>query len=141
MQVIETKLVRVLIPDKGCVLVNKSTNTIHNKVYLGINDSPDNYTEIVDEEYLNSLKEIENKVDNNQECNDLNIDVLLLSIAKLYEMFEPFLGTIPMTLDMNELSNEKTNPLVIMYLHIVQRGLMDLDEIPNMFKDEVKKLL
>lgn len=141
MQLIETKLVRVLIPDKGCLLVNKSTNTAYNKVYLGINDSPDNYAEIVDEEYLNSLKEIENKIDNNQECNDLNIDVLLLSIAKLYEMFEPFLGTIPMTLDMNELSNEKTNPLVIMYLHIVQRGLMDLDEIPDIFKDEVKNLL
>ena len=140
MQIVETNMLRVLVPDKGYKLINKSTNKMYDKVYLGINDSPDNYIEIIDEEYKTTLQEIANKVDDNQEGNEINIDIMLLSMAKLYELFEPFLAMMPMTLEMEE-KVEGINPLVNMYVCIVKRGLMDIDEIPNTFRGEVMKLL
>lgn len=146
MQIVETNLFRVLTPDKGYKLVNKNTNKQFNKVYLGVHDSIDNYIEVIDDQYadvkyLMELDEIKNKINNNQETNDLNLDVILLSMAKVYELFEPFLGMMPMMLNIEESDENKYEPLINMYACIVKRDLMDIDDIPTRFKEDVMNLL
>ena len=71
----------------------------------------------------------------------VNLDVVLLSIAKMYEMFEPFLAMMPMTMNLDEEITEQSNPLINLYLCLVKRGLMDIDNIPETFKEDVMKLL
>lgn len=146
MQIVETNLFRVLTPDKGYKLVNKTTNKEFNKVYLGVHDSIDNYIEVIDDEYVDvkykiELNELKDKVINDQNDNDLNLDVVLLSIAKIYEMFEPFLAMMPMTMNLDEEITEQSNPLINLYLCLVKRDLMDIDNIPETFKEDVMKLL
>ena len=145
MQIIETELLRVIVPEEGYKLINKTNNKSFNKVYLGINDSPDNYIEVVDDEYVDikyniEINELKTKVDDNQECNDINLDMLLLSMAKIYEMVEPFLAMVPMTMSIDN-EQDKPNPLINMYLNMVQRGLLSIDEVPEIFREDVKNLL
>lgn len=146
MQLVETNLIRVLTPDKGYKLVNKINNKQFNKVYLGIHDSIDNYIEVIDDEYVDvkykmEINELKNKVNDNQNDNDLNLDVLLLSMAKFYEMVEPVLSMMPMAMNIDEEAVEQINPLVNLYVCIVKRGLMDVENIPIAFKEDVMKLL
>ena len=145
MQIIETELLRVIVPEEGYKLINKTNNKSFNKVYLGINDSPDNYIEVIDDEYVDikyniEINELKTKVNDNQECNDINLDMLLLSMAKIYEMVEPFLAMVPMAMSIDN-EQDKPNPLINMYLNIVQRGLLSIDEVPEIFREDVKNLL
>ena len=55
---------RKLIPDRGYKLYSISTRQTYGMLYLGINDSIDNYREILDEDYVdpdlsNRVKELE----------------------------------------------------------------------------------
>lgn len=64
MEIIDNGIVRVLTSEKGYKLYNINTNEFYDKVYLGINDSIDNYREIIDEDYVdpdlsNRVKELE----------------------------------------------------------------------------------
>ena len=80
MQIIENSLFTILIPDKGYKLVNKNTGKYYKKVILGKNDSIDNYTEEIDEKYINPEF---------IEQNELTIDLLLYTIDELYTSVEP----------------------------------------------------
>lgn len=51
MRVINTDLLTLLEADEGYLLYSPATNQYYKKVYLGKNDSPDNYREVIDEEY------------------------------------------------------------------------------------------
>lgn len=138
MQIIETNLLRVIVPEKGYKLVNKENNKSFNKVYLGINDSPENYIEVVDEQFVDMKYIVE--IDEIKTNNNDNLDMLLLSMAKIYEMVEPFLAMIPATMSVENIE-ENQNPLINMYLQIVQRGLMDIEQIPEIFREDVRKML
>jgi hypothetical protein len=138
MQIIETNLLRVIVPEKGYKLVNKENNKSFNKVYLGINDSPENYIEVVDEQFVDMKYIVE--IDEIKTNNNDNLDMLLLSMAKIYEMVEPFLAMIPSTMSVENIE-ENQNPLINMYLQIVQRGLMDIEQIPEIFREDVRKML
>lgn len=64
MEIIDNGIVRVLTSEKGYKLYNINTNQYYDKVYLGINDSIENYREIIDEDYVdpdlsNRVKELE----------------------------------------------------------------------------------
>lgn len=49
-------VLRILEPAQGMHLKSKSRNDIYEgKIYLGVNDSPDNYTEVTEEEYQTHL--------------------------------------------------------------------------------------
>ena len=55
---------RILIASKGYKIYSTLSNIYINKVYLGINDSIENYREILDEDYVdpdlsNRVKELE----------------------------------------------------------------------------------
>ena len=64
MEIIDNGIVRVLTSEKGYKLYSINTNQYYDKVYLGINDSIENYREIEDENYVdpdlsNRVKELE----------------------------------------------------------------------------------
>ena len=146
MQIVETDLLRVLIPEVGYKLLNKTTNKQFGKVYLGKYDSIDNYVEIVDDEYVDvkytkEMVELKEQVVNNQSNNEFDLDVLLLSVAKVYEMVEPVLAMVPATMSMDRNNAGKTNPIINMYVVIVKKGLMDIENIPESVREEVKNLL
>lgn len=64
MRVEKTDLFTIIHPDEGYKLSNlDKTEMCEGSVYLGIYDSPDNYTEVTIEEYNNWLKENNNKME------------------------------------------------------------------------------
>lgn len=145
MQIVKSELFTVLIPEVGYKLVNKTNNKQFFKVYLGISDSIDNYIEVVDDEYVDvkykvEMSKLKTDVVNNQNNNELNLDLLLMSMAQIYEMVEPILAMIPSPMSEND-EPESINPLVNMYSTIVKRGLMDIDKVPQAFINDVKNLL
>lgn len=128
MQIIENSLFKILIPDKGYKLVNKNTGKYYKKVILGKNDSIDNYTEEIDEKYINPEF---------IEQNELTIDLLLYTIDELYTSVEPLLGMIPMTIE----TENKVSRLVNFYVLMIKRDLKTIEEVPERFREEVNKLL
>ena len=128
MQMIENSLFTILIPDKGYKLVNKNTGKYYKKVILGKNDSIDNYTEEIDEKYINPEF---------IEQNELTIDLLLYTIDELYTSVEPLLAMIPMTIE----TENKVSKLVNFYVLMIKRDLKTIEEVPERFREEVNKLL
>jgi hypothetical protein len=128
MQIIENNLFTILLPDKGYKLVNKNTGKYYKKVILGKNDSIDNYTEEIDEKYINPEF---------IEQNELTIDLLLYTIDELYTSVEPLLGMIPMTIE----TENKVSRLVNFYVLMIKRDLKTIEEVPERFREEVNKLL
>ena len=128
MQKIENNLFIILLPDKGYKLVNKNTGKYYKKVILGKNDSSDNYTEEIDEKYINPEF---------IEQNELTIDLLLYSIDEIYTSIEPLLAMVPMTIE----TENKVSKLVNFYVLMIKRDLKTIDEIPERFREEVNKLL
>lgn len=128
MQIIENSLFTVLIPDKGYKLVNKNTGKYYKKVILGKNDSSDNYTEEIDEKYINPEF---------IEQNELTIDLLLYSVDEIYTLIEPLLAMVPMTIEIEN----KVSKLVNFYALMIKRGLKTKEEIPERFREEVNKLI
>jgi hypothetical protein len=149
MQVIENGVSRILIPEKGYKLVNKNTGNQMMKVYMGKLDSVDNYTEIVDEKYVNmdyvvELDDLKEDYNKNKEKNNMSIDLILSTIDELYTLFEVLLKSInePMAMSMfNEILKQPISNLALMYVEMVKRGLKDKDEIPERFKEEVNNIL
>lgn len=143
MQVIENGLMRVLIPDKGYKLVNKNTGKQMDKVYLGRLDSIDNYTEVIDEKYVNTdyvveLNDLKEDYNTTKEQNEKAIDLILLTIDELYVTFEPMLSEIPSTTDDSE---QTVSKFVMFYTEMVKRGLKDIEDVPERFKEAVRKLI
>jgi hypothetical protein len=128
MQIIKSSLFTILIPDKGYKLVNKNTGKYYKKVILGKNDSIDNYTEEIDEKYINPEF---------IEQNELTIDLLLYTIDELYTSIEPLLGMIPMTIE----TENKVSKLVNFYVLMIKRKLITIEEVPERFREEVNNLL
>lgn len=128
MQIIKNSLFTVLIPDKGYKLVNKSTGKYYKKVILGKNDSSDNYTEEIDEKYINPEF---------IEQNELTIDLLLYTIDELYTSVEPLLAMVPMTIE----TENKVSKLVNFYVLMIKRDLKTIEEVPERFREEVRKLI
>lgn len=128
MQMIENSLFTILIPDKGYKLVNKNTGKYYKKVILGKNDSIDNYTEEIDEKYINPEF---------IEQNELTIDLLLYTIDELYTSVEPLLAMVPMTIE----TENKVSKLVNFYVLMIKRDLKTIEEVPERFREEVNKLL
>lgn len=140
MQIIESGLFTILVPDKGYKLVNKTNGMCSKKVYLGKLDSPENYGEVVDEKYVNmdfvvELNDLKEDYKKTCEQNELDTDLLLMVIDSMYNMFEPLMGMMPMAL--SETKEKPQDIFVEFYVHIVKRGLKSIEEIPERFREEV----
>lgn len=127
MQIINSNLFTILIPEKGYDIVDKETGKKYKKLYLGVNDSIDRYGEIINPKYVN--------LDYVMECED-NIDTLLLTIDELFLMIEPILAMIPSSASND--ADEKQNKFIDFYIKMVKRGLKNIDEVPEMFREKVK---
>lgn len=139
MQIIESGMIRTLIPEKGYKLVNKKTGKTYSKLMLGVRDSVDNYTEIVDEKYVNmdfvvEFDEFKSNVTTNEKDVNESIDIILMSIDRLFELFSPLL------VDTMSMENVK-DPLFNIYVALVQRELKDINDIPEKYKNDVKNKL
>jgi hypothetical protein len=140
MQIIESGLFTILVPDKGYKLVNKTNGMCSKKVYLGKLDSPENYGEVVDEKYVNmdfvvELNDLKEDYKKTCEQNELDTDLLLMVIDSMYNMFEPLMGMMPMAL--SETKEKQQDIFVEFYVQIVKRGLKSIEEIPERFREEV----
>lgn len=139
MQVINDGALRILIPEKGYKLANKFTGITAHKIYLCAIDDPDNYTEVVDEDYIPmefkvELKEIESSMNE-------TIDIILAAMDDMYSIFEPLLAIMPMTMSIEELEELIVTPMVKFYVLMIQRDLKTIDEVPEKFKLDVIKLM
>lgn len=132
MQVINEGKLRILIPDKGYKLVHKESGHSMNKVYLCIVDSPDNYTEMVDEKYV-PMDYIVDFTEFKDETNE-SIDIIAAAIDEMFMMFEPLMV---MTLS----DTDEVNPMAKLYLMMIQRGLKQIDDIPERYREQVRNLL
>lgn len=144
MQVIESALFTTLVPDKGYKIVNKNNGKFYKKVILSPNDSIDNYGEVVDEKYINmdyvvEMDALKASLEETIKQNELTIDLLLFSIDELYMSVEPLLAMVPMTL--NEDYDVNISKLAYLYALMIKRDLKKIDNIPERFREEVKKIL
>lgn len=144
MQKIESSFFTVLIPDKGYKIINKLNGQSYQKVYLGINDSIDNYTEEVDEKYVNmdyvvELNDVKESFNLFSEETSNIIDSILLGMDELLQLIEPILGFLPMTLDIEQ--EKAVSKFVALYVLMIQRGLKTIDEVPERLRMDVKNLL
>lgn len=144
MQIIESALFTTLIPDKGYKIVNKNNGKFYKKVILSPNDSIDNYGEVVDEKYINmdyvvEMDELKASLEETIKQNELTINLLLFSIDELYMSVEPLLAMVPMIL--NEDYDVNISKLAYLYALMIKRDLKKINEIPERFREEVKKIL
>ena len=112
MQVIDNGKIIKIMADEGKKITNKDRSFFSDFIYLGKNDSPDNYEEVGREIWKNFVKdpnpdvvelqaqtkdlnEITNIImmalANSDEQNSSAIDTILLAIDDLYKMLEPLL--------------------------------------------------
>ena len=144
MQKIESSFFTVLIPDKGYKIINKSNGQSYQKVYLGINDSIDNYTEEVDEKYVNmdyvvEFNDVKESFNFFSEETSNIIDSILLGMDELLQLIEPMLGLLPMTLDVEQ--EKVVSKFVALYVLMIQRGLKTIDEVPERLRIDVENSL
>ena len=91
MKLEERGTLRILTPEVGHKLYCVSTNSYVTKVYLGVNDSMDNYREMVDEDYVDidmvtELKETQERVSLTEEVNAVQDEVLNISMLATDEI-------------------------------------------------------
>lgn len=139
MQIIESSFFTTIVPDKGYKIVNKNNGKFYKKVLLGPNDSVDNYGEVVDEKYINMdyLVELDSVKDYNKHNDDI-INILLLTINELYTSIEPLLSMVPMTINGDTTEELKLGEF---YLLMVKKGLLDINNVPEKFREFVDNKL
>ena len=91
MKLEERGTLRILTPEVGHKLYCVSSNSYVTKVYLGVNDSIDNYKEMVDEDYIDidmvtELKETQERVTLTEEVNATQDEVLNISMLATDEI-------------------------------------------------------
>lgn len=143
MKIIQTTALTKIIPEEGFKIYSRKTNSYYDTVYLGINDSVEDYVELEDPERKSNIDELNEKVDileQNDQMHDGIIDTTMMAIDEIFMMIEPFLDMIPlaMTIDSRE---EKRDPMVELYVAMIQRGLKTLEQVPVRYRAEVEDLL
>ena len=91
MKLEERGTLRILTPEVGYKLYCVSTNSYVTKVYLGVNDSIDNYREVIDEDYIDidmvtELKETQERVTLTEEVNATQDEILNISMLATDEI-------------------------------------------------------
>jgi hypothetical protein len=138
MRYVEENGLRILTSEYGKLLYDEKTDTYYKRVFLGKFASPDDYTEVVDPDASpNLVVELKNGEETN-ETQDFMIDTTMMALDELFLIFEPLLAAVPMT---TSLRREEANPMVELYVVMIQRGLKTIDQVPERYKAEVQVLL
>mgnify|MGYP003292705220 CR=1 FL=1 len=130
MKIVNKGALRILFPENGYELINKATGVHSEKIYLGINDSMDNYIEIMKEDYYNNINDLKNELD------DENV-LLMNTLDGLIILLEPVITSMPMTLN----EEEKISPIDIIvkfYARMIERGLKDINDVPSSFRSLIE---
>ena len=81
---------RIITPDFGYVIYNKKADSYSSKVYLGINASLDDFTEVIDENIPKSIREkvieVAEEVRNATEINNTQDEILNISMLATDEI-------------------------------------------------------
>lgn len=138
MRCVEKNGLRILTSEYGKLLYDEKTDTYYKRVFLGKFASPDDYTEVVDPDASpNLVMELKNGEETN-ETQDFMIDTTMMALDELFMIFEPLLAAVPMTMN---LRREEANPMVELYVVMIQRGLKTIDQVPERYRSEVQLLL
>ena len=138
MRYVEENGLRILTSEYGKLLYDEKTDTYHKRVFLGKFASPDDYTEVVDPDASpNLVVELKNGEETN-ETQDFMIDTTMMALDELFTIFEPLLEAVPMTMSLHR---EEANPMVELYVVMIQRGLKTIDQVPERYRSEVQLLL
>lgn len=163
MKIIEINGLITLEADAGKVLTTLLPSSLRAEVlYLGIYDSADNYVEIDEvpeielplyeepdleeqQEELNGYTLVEayhlllneNRVlkEENKKQDEL-IDITMRATDEMFQMLEPLL----MGLNTHKIEGG-VNPMVDMYVAMIQRGLKKLEQVPQRYKAEGARIL
>ena len=87
------------------------------------------------EEVKQSIEEIKSV----NSIQDEMIDTTMLALDEMFEMFEPMLSSSIKSMSLN--NEEVRNPMVELYVVMIQRGLKTIDQIPARYREEVKAIL
>ena len=87
------------------------------------------------EEVKQSIEEIKSV----NSVQDEIIDMTMLALDEMFEMFEPMLSSSIKSMSLN--NEEVRNPMVELYVVMIQRGLKTIDQIPARYREEVKAIL
>lgn len=132
MKIVNKGVLRILYPENGYELINKTTGASSDKIYLGALDSMDNYIEVMKEDYYNSIDELKNELSND--------DILLMNtLDSLIMLLEPVITAMPMTLE--EGDKKQLSPIdiiILFYSRMIEKGLKDIDDVPNSFRALVR---
>lgn len=83
-----------------------------------------------------SLMSLENEeIKKVNETQDELIDVSLCATDEIFMMIEPLL------INTHSLSRKGENPIVNMYVAMVNRGLKNIEEVPNIYREQVKEII
>ena len=128
------------------------------KLYLGINDSIENYKEVEEvlnilpteddfneetnellgvslkEAYFNLAKENQELKEENQTQSEL-IDITMMATDEMFSLIEPMLSNL------KSATRKGVTPMVEMYVAMVQRGLKTIEEVPARYRAEVERIL
>ena len=81
---------RIITPDFGYVIYNKKTDSYTSKVYLGINASLDDFTEVIDESIPKTIRdkviEVAEEAKNATEINETQDEILNISMLATDEI-------------------------------------------------------
>ena len=87
------------------------------------------------EEIKQSIEEIKSV----NSVQDEIIDMTMLALDEMFEMFEPMLSLSIKSMSLN--NKEVNNPMVELYVVMIQRGLKTIDQVPARYREEVKAIL
>lgn len=139
MKLIERNGLRILVSDYGKRLYNEKIDMYTNRVYLGKNASPNDYREEIDP---NAIPDLVVELDSVHTENDVQNDIMdttMMALDEIFMIFEPLLAMVPITMSINEM--EVKNPMVELYVVMIQRGLKELEDVPERYRDQVAALL
>ena len=140
MKYIERNGLRILESDFGYLIHNKISDGYSNKVYLGKFATIDDYEEVknndIDIELVKKVEDIDNT--NSQQFEI--IDTTMLALDEIFILVEPILMMMPMVMSTNN-GKEVRNPMVELYVVMIQRGLKTIEQVPERYRAEVQALL
>lgn len=130
---------RILTSEFGYLIHNTQTDTYAEKVYLGKFASLDDFEEVEDENMDKKLFVKIQNIDNENMVQNETLDTTMLALDEMFVLFEPILMTTMSVLSVNK--KEVRNPMVELYVVMIQRGLKTIDQVPARYREEVKAIL
>lgn len=138
MELVERNGLRILTPRCGHVLYDPVNDIYSEKVYLGKGASPDSYEEVIKEDAINDICDVIPSIIEASEDQYQLLDTTFMAIDEVFCLIEPILAMIPMTMS---LEREVRNPMVELYVVMIQRGLKTIDQVPERYREDVKEIL